>query len=303
MRLRIGAIAAALIVIPASAVSAADLDQLLDESREASYTAEQVITCSTPDGVRSGVVEIEQSGGSLHLSGEVEVVSGNGGWESVQGDSVVTSASVKAAETHIDPVYTVDDGSAHPFLDRKAGLYRLYVGDVLRGELIVDGGTGAMLSVVTYNEDGTVYCERRFIEFDPTPPVPSQSSLSGTGAIEPTDSVSTLPENLGDFQRLDIYQDDEGLVFAYYSDGFFSFAVFETPVVVTLEGATTVTFDRGAYVRSFTPGQAIYVWQTGAGGMAMIGDLPPDMHEAVLAALPAPSEPGLLQRLWRSLFG
>ena len=37
----------------------------------------------------------------------------------------------------------------------------------LRGELIVDGATGALLSVVTYNGDGEVYCERRFIEFDP----------------------------------------------------------------------------------------------------------------------------------------
>jgi hypothetical protein len=37
--------------------------------------------------------------------------------------------------------------------------------------------------------------------------------------------------------------------------------------------------------------------------MAMVGDLPPDMHEGVLAGLPAPEDPGLFQRLWRSLFG
>jgi hypothetical protein len=37
--------------------------------------------------------------------------------------------------------------------------------------------------------------------------------------------------------------------------------------------------------------------------MALVGDLPPDMHEDVLAGLPTPTDPGLLQRLWRSLFG
>ncbi|HEY7469577.1 MAG TPA: hypothetical protein VIC07_08650 [Acidimicrobiia bacterium] len=294
---------AVLVILPVTPALAADLGELLDESRQASYTAEQVISCSTPDGARTAVVEIEQAGGSIHVSGEVEVSSGYGGWESVQGDSVVTRALVKAAETTVEPMYSLDDGTAHPFLNRKAGLYRLYEGDVLRGELVVDGATGAMLGVTTYNGDGTVYCERRFIEFDPTPPESPPSTLPPTGAIEPTDSESALPEVLGDFKRLDIYQDDDGVVFAYYSDGFFSFAVFETRAVVTLDDGASVTFGRGSYVRSFTPGQAIYVWQTGSGGMALVGDLPPDMHEDVLAGLPTPTDPGLLQRLWRSLFG
>jgi hypothetical protein len=37
--------------------------------------------------------------------------------------------------------------------------------------------------------------------------------------------------------------------------------------------------------------------------MAMVGDLPPDMHAGVLAGLAPPSAPGFLQRVWRSLFG
>ena len=49
---RVVALTAALVLLPASAAFAADLDELLDESRDAAYTAEQVITCSTPDGAR-----------------------------------------------------------------------------------------------------------------------------------------------------------------------------------------------------------------------------------------------------------
>jgi hypothetical protein len=37
--------------------------------------------------------------------------------------------------------------------------------------------------------------------------------------------------------------------------------------------------------------------------MALVGDLPPDLHEAVLEELPRPETPGLFRRLWRSLFG
>jgi hypothetical protein len=297
------ALVAFLTLLPASAATAADLDELLDRSREASYSAEQVISCSTPDGARDAVVSLEQAGGELRVSGEVEVSSGSGGWALISEGSVVDSASVEAGLSDADPAYRVDDGSAHPFLNRKAGLYRLYDGDVLRGELIVDGATGALLSVTTYNRDGDVYCERRFIEFDPTPPKVSSSTLSASDALQPSEATSTLPESLGDFERLDIYEDDDGFVFAYYSDGFFSFAVFSTPTVVELTDPGALTLENSVYARSFSPGQVTYSWETRDGGMALVGDLPPDMHPEVLEGLAPPFDPGILQRIWRSLFG
>ena len=39
------------------------------------------------------------------------------------------------------------------------------------------------------------------------------------------------------------------------------------------------------------------------GGMALVGDLPPDLHEAVLSEMPHPEDPGFFRRWWRSLFG
>lgn len=296
------ALAAVFILFPATA-AAADLEELLDRSQEATYSAEQVISCSTPDGVRDAVVSLEQVGGEMHVSGEVEVSSGSGGWALVREGSVVNSASVEAGSSDGDLAYRIDDGSAHPFLNRKAGLYLLYAGDVLRGELIVDGATGALLSVVTYNSDGSVYCERRFIEFDPTPPEAPTATLSTSETLEPIEDTSTLPESLGTFQLLDIYKDDQGFVFAYYSDGFFSFAVFQTPTVVELTDAGSLTLEDSVYARSFAPGQVTYSWETRHGGMALVGDFPPDMHPEVLEGLAHPFAPGILQRIWRSIFG
>lgn len=297
------ALVAVFTLLPATAAAGADLEELLDKSRDASYSAEQVISCVTPDGVRDAVVALEQTGGELRVSGEVDVSSGSGGWALVREGSVVDSASVAAGQSDADPAYRVDGGSAHPFLNRAADLYQLYAGDVLRGELIVDGETGALLSVVTYNRDGDIYCERRFIEFDPAPPEDSPSTLSAADALQPTEATSALPENLGEFERLDIYEDDEGLVFAYYSDGFFSFAVFLTPSVVELTDPGALTLEGSVYARSFSPGQVTYSWETSDGGMALVGDLPPDMHPQVLAGLAPPATPGILQRIWRSLFG
>jgi hypothetical protein len=297
-----------LVGLPASAASAADLGELLDESREASYTAEQVISCSTPDGVRDAVVEISQVGGELHVGAtadpDVEVASGYGGWSLVREGAVVSSANVQATTGVAETRYTVDDGEAIEYLGRPATLYHMIGDGVIRAELVLDDEFGVLLRVATFTADGELYCERRFISFDPMTSSETADVGSEPVVVAPdTTADATLPVTLSEFDRLDVYQDDEGFVFAYYSDGFFSFAVFKTRAVVALDGATTVAVGEHIYSRSFSPGQAMFAWETRDGGMALVGDLPPDMHEAVLIALPAPGEPGLLQRLWRTLFG
>jgi hypothetical protein len=294
-------------MLPASAALATDLDQILEESKEASYGAEQVITCSTPDGARNAVVELSQASGELHIGApvapDVEVASGFGGWSLVRDGDVVNSATVDDAGETPDPLYSVDDGTPTDYLGREAMMYRMTGDGVVRAELVVDAEAGALLRVVTFNADGSVFCERRFVTFDPDPP--AQPDTKSGAEVEASEmGVETdLPETLGGFQRLDVYRDDEGILFAYYSDGFFSFAVFQTPALVTVEGGSKVTVGDGAYTRSFGPGQVTYAWETPAGAMALVGDLPPDMHQAVLDGLPAAQDPGLWQKLWRNLFG
>jgi hypothetical protein len=285
----------------------ADLDELLDDSREASYSAEQVITCSTPDGVRDAVIELSQSRGELHVGApvapDVEVASGSGGWTLVREGSVVSSANVQGTGDVPEPRYSVDDGADTEYLGREATRYEMAGDGVVRAELVFDVEIGALLRVVTFNGDGSIYCERRFVTFDPEAPPPDDEDSADVIESAEGGAESDLPETLAGFERLDVYRDDEGFVFAYYSDGFFSFAVFQIPSVVIIDTGSPVTLADRIYTRSFSPGQVTYAWETRRGGMAMVGDLPPDMHEAVLAGLPAPEDPGLFRRLWRSLFG
>lgn len=304
---RVFAVVAALVLLPASAAFAADLDELLDESREASYRAEQVITCSTPDGVRDAVIELSQAGGELHVGApvapDVEVASGSGGWTLVREGAVVSSAIVEDAGEAIEHRYTVDEGTPTEHLGREAMLYQMTDDEVVRAELVFDVDAGVLVRVVTFNADGSVFCERRFVTFDPGRP--DEPGTESATEVEPAEAgvESDLPETLGGFERLDVYRDEEGFVFAYYSDGFFSFAVFQTPAVVAVGSGSPVTLADRVYIRSFAAGQVTYSWETRSGGMAMVGDLPPDMHEAVLSGLPQPEDPGLLRRLWRNLFG
>ena len=138
----------------------------------------------------------------------------------------------------------------------------------------------------------------------PTPPeVPAAPCRHRRVAGAERCHLGSSPRALATSERLDIYEDGDGLVFAYYSDGFFSFAVFSTPTVVELTDPGALTLENSVYARSFSPGQVTYSWETRDGGMALVGDLPPDMHPEVLEGLAPSFAPGILQRVWRSLFG
>lgn len=305
---RLAVIVAALVVVPAPAAHAAEIGELMDGAREASYTAEQIISCSTPDGVRDAVVRIRQSDGELRvsssLSDDVEVAVGAGTWSMRRGGELVSEASVGEGKTTIEPLYSVDEERAVEYLGRAAMSYLLIRDGTPRAELVFDDETGVLVDAVTYSIDGDVYCERRFVSLDVGGETSSTKSTTTSDAVPPSVvTESTLPDRVAGFERLDEYEDEEGVRFAYYSDGFFSFALFEMPTTVALREAKSVSFESGAYQRVFTAGQVTYVWETRDGAAALVGDLPPDLHEAVLAEMPHPHDPGFFRRVWRTLFG
>jgi len=302
------ALLALALAAPAVSASAASLDELLERGGEASYSAEQTINCSTPDGPRDAVVTVAQEGGEIRVGStapeDVEIIAGSGGWTLSRGGEVVSSASVESGEDPVASLYAVEDGGKALYLGRPALTYDLLRDGAPRARLVFDSDTGAMMAATTLYADGAVYCDRRFVVFDPAAPIPAPTDPGPGGELTPVVKAEIgLPESAAGFRRLDAYEDDDGLAFAYYSDGFFSFAVFTTPAAVTLPAAADAELGGVVYRRSFTPGQVVYAWETRDGAMALVGDLPPDLHEPVLAELPEPSEPGLIRRWWRRLFG
>lgn len=304
---RLVALVLVVTLVPAGTAIAAELDELLEESQAASYSAEQLIRCSTPDGERDALVRIDQVGDDLRVTSsitdDVEVVSGAGEWTLRRGEEQVVQANVDSGQATADPLYAVTELGAVQYLGRAAMAYLLIRDGEPRAELVIDDETGAVVEVVTLTLDSEVYCERRFISLNTDTPVidaPSGEEVKTSPSLVET---SDLPEEVVGFELLDQYVDEDGVTFAYYSDGFFSFAVFETPGAVALPEAELVELETGPYSRVFTAGQVTYVWETRDSGMALVGDLPPDMHESVLAEMPAPEDPGLFRRWWRALFG
>jgi len=296
-------------LVPSSSALGADLDDLLTRSQEANYSAEQIISCSTPDGVRDAVVRITQTDGGLTLSSnvtdDVEVAAGAGSWSLRRGDGLVVEASVHPGDVEErEPLYTVEEARSVEYLGRAAMSYLLIRDGAPRAELVFDDETGVLVEAVTLTITGEVYCERRFVSLDTDVATSATLESADPEATAPVEATgSPLPSEVSGFDLLDRYLDEDGLRFTYYSDGFFSFAVFETPTAVLLPDATIVELDSGRYTRAFTAGQVTYVWETRDGGMALVGDLPPDLHESVLSDMPHPEDPGFLRRWWRNLFG
>lgn len=285
----------------------ADLPGILERGGDASYGAEQVVSCDTPDGMASALVTIQQAEGALLVGSgaETSIAMGSGGFALMGQEGVIDQATVSGAGDAPASLYTVTELGGVAYLGREATAFRLTRDDVLRAELVLDDLTGVVVRAVTYHAEGAPYCTHRFITFEPGDRELPEPATSDDQALVPlgAEVATPFPELVAGFARLDQYEDAEGLKFSYYSDGFFSFAVFQTPGVAPLPGAGVVELEQGEYQRMFTAGQVFYSWETREGAMAMVGDLPPDMHEAVLAEFPDPDRPGLFRRLWRSIFG
>lgn len=298
-----------LVAVPGVA-SAGTVEDYLGRSATAEFGGRQVTTCETPDGARTAGLEVVQSAGvtSVRSSAEggvqVRMSGGSFSVASAEG-SVATSAAVSVPAP--EGRYAVTQVESVEALGREAR--RISVVDdegVDRASMTFDAETGALLVARIRNADGSVYCDVRMVEFTENPVVlVADPETIAEYTLESIEAPEGFPESVAGFSRLETFVWEEGGVVGYYSDGLFSFTLLATMRPVVLDDAETVatTIDGGDYLRWFGAGQAIYVWDTESGGLALYGDLPLDLQEEVLAELPDPQRIGVLARWWRNLFG
>ncbi len=281
----------------ATAAVADDLSEVLSRQGEAVYSGEQTVVCITPDGTVSEVYEVGQS--------EAVVVTRSGA-------GVYRSSRVPDAEQW--PVlggYEATTIGADRWLGRTVALVEIRHEDVIRVLLSIDDETGVVLSSDIFNADGTRYCSSRFTRFTPGEPGLADEvdplSAEMPEQMEPTAELeTTFPVEVGQFSRQSI-TDGAGVevISAHYVDGLFSFTLLNSPRPIDipeLREASVVSGEGGEYRRSFDVGSVVYSWESNAGGYVLVGDLPLDLQDSVLADLPSAESAGFFQRLWRGLF-
>lgn len=296
------------VLIGPLAAVATDASTWIEASHDAVFSAKQTITCETPNGVVDGVFSVVGSGSEVVIGqGEASRWSGSDGVFSANSldDSAIVGVPIGDSVAPVS--YSSVEIESDRFDGRRTKTFELTREELLRAVISFDVSTGAVLSVATFNGDGSEYCSVNTIEFAQPVGLPAESedALIAEISFEPIEpDPAVAPSELAGFIRLETYRWRETGTVSFYSDGFFSFTLISAPVALSLDdsNARDVTLGEGTYRRLFEPGQSLHVWETERGGMSLVGDLPLDLQEKVIAELPTPGRPNMFARFWRRLF-
>ena len=306
--LRITAAVALVLLLPIPALADDELQDHLQRGADAEFHGTGVVVCSWGSDSAAATYEVTRHDGMTMTTGPA-------------GDLMVTAAlTVMRAG---DEWYAVDFsdraqwslsdryrlGPAEPTtrMGRPASAYVVFEGDLPRIRLVVDAGTAVPLLTEVLDAEGRVFRMAALLDLDEgagdMPAAPESVRSRTVVTAEPGPS---LPDSLAGYRRVDTYLVAGGGLQGYYSDGLFSFSVFETSRGATPEpfrGATTFVAAGSRYQRVVTPSQVWVYWNAPDRSYVLVGDLPPDHLLAALGELPGPGERALLVRLWRRLFG
>ncbi len=278
----------------------------IERSHEAVFDSAQVVTCQTPDGQVDGVFEVSGTGLGVQAGqGEDQRFYGANGVFATTDSSQAIGVPTDEHEA-LGSAYSSIEVTSERFDGRRTKAFNLFRDELLRATVAFDFATGALLSMTTFNGDGSEYCAVETTSFRQPIGLSEQLALAEADTelerIEPDPVLA--PSSVAGFVRLDTYRWRETGSASFYSDGLFSFTLLSAPTAFSLSDsdASDLETKGGSYRRLFEPGRSTYVWESEMGGMSLVGDLPMDLQEAVLAELAPAERPGLLTRLWRRLF-
>lgn len=304
--MRFAALTVVCAILGGAPALADEATEWIERSHEAVFDSSQIVTCQTPDGQVDGVFDVAGTGQAVQA--------GQGAAQMVYGaDNVFATADASdaiavptAEHDDIGAVYSSVEVRSERFDGRRTKAFNLFRDEILRATVVFDFATGALVTMSTYNGDGSDYCTVETTSFSqPVGLAAETQSVEPVTELESIDADDAVaPSVVAGFVRLDTYRWRESGSASFYSDGLFSFTLVSAPTTFALSDsdASTVLLDSGTYRRLFEAGRSTYVWESEMGGMSLVGDLPLDLQETVLSEL-APSErPGLLTRLWRRLF-
>lgn len=293
-----------LIALPASPASAADaLEDYLSEADDAEYSGRRMVMTSWEGMSEVGVYDVTHTGDVTLLdAGQTQVSSGK-----VAGENTAI-AVLDWSRIPLADRYTVVEVGSVKRLGRSAQAIDVYENDTLRAAIVFDDATGAPMLTQMYDGAGDLYRYSTMLEFDDQPNL-VYADIGTTGreydVMLPVGDAP-LPSSVSGYTRTDAYQGADDWLQTFYSDGLFSFSVFEAEGAITLNqfsDAGTFEVDGVDYALLVRPAEVWVTWRTSDATFVLVGDLPPDHLEQVLEELPDPEQPGFLRRVWRGLFG
>lgn len=202
--------------------------------------------------------------------------------------------------------YTVEESDAARHMGRECTLMSVHEGDMLRATFLVDGYTGAPLIIETYLPDGSMFRRVSLQNFKPYRTYAAPSTDPGSYEVMVPVRDERLPTTVAGYTLVDTFEAPGDGVQGFYRDGLFSFSLFALPhgtQVTGIDTASVHTVGDHMYDVAPTAHDVRIHWTSATGEVVLVGDLPPDHADAVLAELPTPHDRGFFERLWHGLFG
>jgi hypothetical protein len=297
-----------LVLMLASTVAAADdLEDLLAEAAEADYAGQQATWCSYGGKTEFSVVTVEHSGSLMMVeaAGSSQVL--GGGKTSAVGDENGMALSDWSSVAVADRYKTAATFS-EVRLGRDVTVVEVHEDGQVRARIWFDESTGAALGSEIYDDGGALFRLSWMLDFDPNPRRIYTVLNGGASTYDVVvgADADALAADVAGYEQVDTYAGPSDSVHAFYSDGLFSFSVF----LIEGEGATgpfveadIMETDSGTYRWILTPSDLWVQWSGGGLTYVLVGDLPPDHLEEVLAELPAPARGNIFSRIWSGIFG
>lgn len=299
--------ALAVLLSVAGPAAASDLAEMLDEARDATYTATRLTVSVWGDETIVVRERVEHSHGSeivrvdehWSMVGDGRAITMN---ESPEGIAFMTSAEPIATDR-----YTVTDAAPVSHMRRTCELITVNEGDTVRARVVVDDLTGAPLITYLYDADGRVFRTVSLSEFKPhrTYEWP-EGRTDGPVEIVMNGENEVVPDEVAGYALVDVFPGPASSEQGFFSDGLFAFSLFALPAAAVVEGfeaASTMITSAGIYEVAPTAHDVRVHWSDGTNDFVLVGNVPPDHLESVLDELPAPQNHNMLMRWWHRLFG
>ncbi len=288
-------------------LSPADLVDDMHDAADADFAGRQLVVCWSPDGVLAQVTDVEQSDGMTMVAGDDRYVAiGQGKMIEDYGGVITYFEMTATTPWRLWDGYEVVDGDPVAGAGTSRTVEFLEEGRI-RARFVLDESTSVPLATEIFGSDGSLYRYTALVEVGPREAAP-MLEMEDMGEPEVLDSAPevSLPATAGHYWRADTYLAAGG-VQAFYTDGLFRFSVFElsrkTDGGPLADKPSVDIGGSGGYHRLYNPAAVTVLWRTANQTYVLIGDLPPDHLEFVLADLPAPTRANVLRRAWRWVFG
>lgn len=303
----LGSVAAALVAMGAAPAVADDLSDYLEDADAAEYSGKRLIS-TTWDGIQSmGVMEVQHADGLTMVGSAPSYTMVGHGKVRAIGSSGVAIEYADHSEPPVNHGYSLSRGETTVWRGRPINVIDVHEGEVLRMRMVVDAATGAPLETEVYDADGNVFRYSTMVEFSVSADKMADYEDDGEYYMMLPLERAQLPAKVGRYHLVDAYAGPGDAEQGFYSDGLFRHSLFSISGRADLQtlapDGQRWVLDGFAYVRVVTPAEVWVLWNSPDSTYFLVGDLPPDHLEAVLAELPRPGQRNWFARMWRRLFG